>query len=125
VTPSELAPSVLEVVPRILLELGLSLDKHPVGVHVTNDNRTLILSVGIADFDFPVRPLQEAIVEIADELQNQAIDIHFRAVPQCVDGHFHPPRAELVENEAMWICPRSGMTVRRIGRGTTLDLEHD
>ncbi len=62
----------------------------------------------------PVSALDEAAVAFADRVQDDLIDIYRRAVPECLPGHPHPPKADLVDGHAAWLCPRTGQVVRQM-----------
>jgi hypothetical protein len=115
---SESENRLSETVSKILSELEFPLDDYPVAVNFTENPGIVILSVGIGVFVVDAPTFEEVVVQLADELQDQAIDIRLKAVPRCVGAHFHPPRAQVVDNTAVWVCPASGETIRHIGSGT-------
>lgn len=57
---------------------------------------------------------EHATVDLAGKLQENAIDVQWRAAPACLPGHQHPPQAELYGGVAMWMCPRLHASVRPI-----------
>lgn len=58
--------------------------------------------------------LGHAVVDIADKLQDGEIDFQWRALPDCLPGHPHPPRAILYDEGPMWECPQTASVVRPI-----------
>ncbi len=62
----------------------------------------------------PGSTLDEAAAALADQLLAHVIHIEWRAVPDCLACHPHPPNAELVDGHAVWVCPKLGTTVRPI-----------
>jgi hypothetical protein len=101
-----------------IVRIRITLDDYPVAVNFTENPGIVIVSVGIGAFVVEAPTFEEAVVQLADELQDQAIDIGLKAVPRCVGAHFHPARAQVVDNTAVWVCPASGETIRQIGSGT-------
>ncbi|MFY7066267.1 hypothetical protein ACOQFV_10420 [Nocardiopsis changdeensis] len=56
----------------------------------------------------------EAVVHLADGLQDAAVEQALgRPLPPC-PGHPHPPTARLVSGVPAWTCPRTGGAVRPI-----------
>ncbi|HEX5782167.1 MAG TPA: hypothetical protein VFX80_09600 [Solirubrobacteraceae bacterium] len=66
----------------------------------------------------PDAGFEELVVAFADQLQEQVFPesrgAWGQARPPC-PGHNHPARAELVGDQAMWVCPVSELQLRRIG----------
>ena len=59
----------------------------------------------------------ELVVRLADRLQediSETRDLWGEPRPQC-PGHTHPASAELLDNEAWWVCPRDRRRLARIG----------
>jgi hypothetical protein len=63
-------------------------------------------------------PFESLVVRLADQLQEQVFPesraAWGQARPPC-PGHSHPARAELVGDQALWICPASERPLGRIG----------
>jgi hypothetical protein len=66
----------------------------------------------------PDTGLEELVVSLADRLQEEVFPesrgAWGQARPPC-PGHAHPASAELVGDDAMWVCPSSGQALARIG----------
>ncbi|MGC1212931.1 MAG: hypothetical protein WA890_16890 [Micromonospora sp.] len=63
----------------------------------------------------PTRDLEQAVVELADLLQEKEFDEGDTSWPGCLPGHTHPPTAALVDGVACWQCPSSHATLFPIG----------
>lgn len=59
--------------------------------------------------------LEQAVCELADELQDFAIDSTGQAWPKCPD-HEHPLEAELITGQASWVCPQTSEALYPIGQ---------
>ncbi|MBQ0903395.1 hypothetical protein [Micromonospora sp. U21] len=59
--------------------------------------------------------LEQAVVELADTLQEKEFDEGDTTWPDCTAGHTHPPTAAVVDGVACWQCPRSQAALSRIG----------
>lgn len=63
----------------------------------------------------------DQIVQLADQVQEWAVEALWRAGgsavwPRCpAHPHTHPLTAEVVADSAMWVCPRTGKAVARVG----------
>ncbi|RKN44296.1 hypothetical protein [Micromonospora endolithica] len=63
----------------------------------------------------PTRDPEEAVVELADTLQEKEFDEGDTTWPGCVAGHAHPPTAAVVDGVASWQCPRDRTALAPIG----------
>ncbi|SCG34269.1 hypothetical protein [Micromonospora coxensis] len=62
-----------------------------------------------------VRTVEEAVVALADILQEKALEEGDTAWPGCRPGHPHPPTPRLSGGTAVWSCPRDAGTLSGIG----------
>ncbi|GAA4670189.1 hypothetical protein [Phytohabitans rumicis] len=62
-----------------------------------------------------VASVEEAAVELADLLQEEAIESGDVLWPGCLPGHSHPPTPRLANGTAVWACPKDGIVITRIG----------
>lgn len=63
-----------------------------------------------------VDDVESAVAELTDVLQEQELEAGNTSWPGCQAGHPHPPAATVVGGTAVWVCPRTGVTLRPIGR---------
>ncbi|MGC5308793.1 hypothetical protein [Micromonospora zamorensis] len=61
------------------------------------------------------RDVEQAVVELADVLQEKEFSEGDTSWPGCAAGDTHPPRAALVNGVAHWQCPQSQAPLFRIG----------
>ncbi|WP_329260890.1 hypothetical protein OG223_42260 [Streptomyces sp. NBC_01478] len=67
----------------------------------------------------------EQLASLADQVQEWAVEALWSEGAPAVRPHcpahpdMHPPAATIVVSSAVWVCPKSGATVARIG-----ELEH-
>ncbi|WP_410814777.1 hypothetical protein [Micromonospora sp. 067-2] len=62
----------------------------------------------------PTGDLEQAVVEMADALQEEEFDEGDTTWPGCTAGHTHPPTAAVVNGVACWQCPRNHNILSRI-----------
>ncbi|SCG55333.1 hypothetical protein [Micromonospora halophytica] len=62
-----------------------------------------------------VTTVEEAVVALADLLQEEALECGDTAWPGCRPGHPHPPTPCLSGGTAVWSCPRDATALAGIG----------
>ncbi|MGW5874980.1 hypothetical protein ACWFMI_00305 [Nocardiopsis terrae] len=77
------------------------------------------LSLGHGGIGFMVRlpdslPDSEAVLMLADQLQEEVLEsTHGDPAPLC-PGHVHPAKPEMAGGVPSWVCPRDGKLIRSI-----------
>ncbi|MEV4490186.1 hypothetical protein AB0K04_08740 [Micromonospora coxensis] len=79
---------------------------------VPGDRRDRLPGVGALPM---VTTVEEAVVALADILQEKALEEGDTAWPGCRPGHPHPPTPRLSAGTAVWSCPRDTTTLSGIG----------
>ncbi len=79
----------------------------PSVVAVTLADRDFTESSTVGAYFVPDLPTSEAVVALASQLQDHAIEATWaEPLPAC-PGHAHPLAAEILDGEAVWVCPVS------------------
>jgi hypothetical protein len=56
----------------------------------------------------------DAVAAVADPLADDVVEELRGAWPVC-PGHGHPAEVRIVADDAVWVCPRAGSTIARVG----------
>jgi hypothetical protein len=116
-SPRERIPEV-----EAALEIALRDFQHPTPVDlqidVSSDDE--LVWIGGTGIPLDVDDAGDALLwRVADLLQEQVFDqleqTWGEARPPC-PGHQHPAIAELLGGEAWWVCPRTRVSIARIGQ---------
>ncbi|MGB2571266.1 hypothetical protein ACPFP2_22865 [Micromonospora citrea] len=62
-----------------------------------------------------VTTVEEAVVALADLLQEEALELGDTVWPGCRPGHTHPPTPRLSGGTAVWSCPADATALADIG----------